>query len=200
MITLLAGAEGLIRQWLARCVPEGEILPILFTSRTVRQLRGTVLPLNASDCVEAMGVRMGWLPALWTEKEAGRILVIAQALRNGQSLTSVEMTADIGEKTALIKALPLWVPANPTEHAEILAVARRTARDAVGPEFRALALDNPYPGEQFPPQAMEALVERALAMDLPMERMSRMSDRPHADILSRLRELIYQHRSSEEHP
>lgn len=195
MIRLSADGEALLRQWLARSRAEitPPAPPSLRGARLLRRLSAEPLTLTAADSAAAAACCAGWQPQSWSPRDVLRTLSFAEALAAGQSFVQLETAADLGEREALARSLPLWQTDHPDEAALLLDFARRAARDAATSVFACLVLDNPYPLQHFPVASLAAIVEKAAACDLPL---MRLGIPPVAPVRARLCEWVFERQAA----
>lgn len=130
-------------------------------SLVVRRLGKADLRPVETERVTAPRLRAGWILDDWTVDQTARVLFLLRgpggAARLAERLEHLCTTGDLGELVAFYRGLPLY-----PEPSRYLARAQEGARTSMKPVFEAVAHNNPYPAEQFPQDAWNQLVLKAL--------------------------------------
>lgn len=197
-----SSALDLLRTWLSRQLPEeawrwlSDKAWDLRNAATDRDLYLTIslvprkvgkddLRLIDADFEAAERVRPGWRPLGWSADQAARILLLLSAKgENGAHkrwLDQLCVTADVGELITFYRGLPLY-PAQP-DYALRAMEGARTNMKAV---FEAVAHHNPYPAEQFPENAWNHMVLKALFIGSTLDPIQRLGERANPTLMRML--------------
>lgn len=174
----MAMPAGLLQAWLRRQLPgdaadwlqeqagtiagaDTDRMLFMAISLVHRRIGKEDLALSAADAAAAEEARPGWRPAGWSLDQAARVFLLLTAggspARFAERLEQLFATADVGELIAFYRGLPLY-PEQPG-YIERAAEGVRTNMKAV---FEAVALNNPYPAEQFSEHRWNQMVVKAL--------------------------------------
>jgi hypothetical protein len=149
-------------------------------SAVPRYIGKAELRLKPGDLAEAGRLRPGWTPGAWSVDEVGRtLLLLANPAGNADAfvrrLEAVFNAADVGESVALYQSLPLL------PHAErFRARASEGLRSSITSVFNAVALDNPFPAEQFEENAWNQMVLKCCFVGSPLHRVVGLDRRANA--------------------
>jgi hypothetical protein len=140
-------------------------------SAVPRYLGKAPLRPSAEALSEAEDLRVGFNPSAWRVDQAARIWLLLYLPHDGADdlvgkVESLFSTADMGELTALYAALPLLPFADRWRER-----AAEGVRSNMTNVFDAIALDNPYPAEQFDEGAWNQMALKAAFMDRPLYRI-----------------------------
>jgi hypothetical protein len=140
------------------------------------------LVLGESARAAAQAVRPGWQPRDWSLDQVGRAYVLLalpahDAESHAQTLRTLAASAELRELIALYRSLPLLPHA-----AQHRALAVEGVRSNMMAIFNAVALDNPYPAEQFEPLAWNQLVLKAVFLGSPLYRIQGLDQRANAPL------------------
>lgn len=113
----------------------------------------------------------------WQADEAGRLLLLAQlvetsAINGAELIKAAFKFGDENEKMAIIKGLCLIDP-----EAQLVDLAVATGRTNSVDLFSAIALNNPYPVQNYDDRAFHQLVLKSLFMDLDIKMMIGLKSR-----------------------
>ncbi len=139
-------------------------------------------PLTA-DATDAAAVRPGWDPSRWTVDQGARVrlLLAVPTERLLAELDRLAGASTVEELTALYLALPLLPGPD-----RFRARAAEGVRSNMLPVFQAVALDNPYPAEQFDDEAWSQLVLKAFFTSSDIDRIAGLDRR----VPERLRRML----------
>jgi hypothetical protein len=200
--------EGLLGRWLsARLEPEqarwledcaarlrngaGDRELYLAISLVSRRLGKADLELSAGDLEEAARSRPGWDPGRWSLEQAARVYLLlasdGSADDFARRLERLCSAADVGELVALYQGLPLYP--DPPRHVLRAAEGVRSNMRAV---FEAVAHRNPYPAEQFPEQAWNQMVLKALFVGSPLAPIVGLAERANPALAVMLRDYAHE--------
>lgn len=148
---------------------------LLATASRFAKRQPLALTAEEEQCVAEL--RPGWSPAGWNQLELLRVnLLLARADLHEPSFTrdyeQLFQFADEGETCALYRALPLL-----PEGERFVWRAAEACRTNMLTVFEAVALDSPYPVEQFDDTAWHQLVIKALFLDCPLYRIAGLDQR-----------------------
>lgn len=140
------------------------------------------LTTSLEDLERAASLREGFHPLYWTVDRAARVWLLLHLPHENADdfVRKTEMlfdTADMGELVALYSSLPL-LP-YPERFVRRAAEGVRTNMTDV---FDAVALDNPYPAENFDRGAWNQMVLKAAFLDRPIYRIYGLEDRANAEL------------------
>lgn len=146
-------------------------------SMASRYAKRQPLALTDEDRAQAEACVPGWSPGAWNRLELVRAeLILArpdlEQASFAEDFETLFRYADEGETCAFYRILPL-LPA-PERFVSRAAEGCRTNMLTV---FEAIALDSPYPVEQFDDTAWHQLVIKALFLDLPVYRIVGLDQR-----------------------
>jgi hypothetical protein len=167
----------LITAWLVERVPHGEWHwfqaalgeigqsdRALFTTFSMlpRRFGKADAQLTADDLAQAQALRPGWNPANWSIDQLGRSLLLLSMPQENEAKVAhwfeqLYQTSGIRELVALHQTLPLL--ANPARYKFWAAEGVRSHMTGV---FEAIALNNPYPAEEFDEAAWNDLILKAI--------------------------------------
>lgn len=148
------------------------------------------LELSPADLRAAEAVVEGWRPSDWTLDEAARIYLLLSLPAGAGSAKIIDQmyeTADVGEATALQKALPL-LPI-PELH---LPRAREAVRSNIKLVFEAMALRNPYPARNFDDTGWNQMIVKTFFIDSPLGEVWGLDYRRNALLRQMLVDLAYE--------
>ena len=151
-------------------------------SMASRHARREPLALNESELADAARAVPGWSPAAWNLLELLRSALVLARTDLDQPAFSDDFEvlfrfADQGELCALYRCL-LLLPAG-ERFVERAAEGCRTNMLTV---FEAVALDSPYPAQNFDDTAWQQLVIKALFLGLPVHRITGLDGRLTAEL------------------
>jgi hypothetical protein len=199
--------SDLLRHWLSALPAPAQV----WLDERVRQIRGGNLrlfyatysaiprhsghgdpPLKPADLAAASALRVGWQPVDWSLDQLARAYVLlvlpaADPAAYARTLATLAASAELRELIALYKSLPL-LP-HPAAHRALAVEGVRSNMQAV---FEAIALDNPYPGEQFEPLAWNQLVLKALFLGSPLNRIQGLDRRANAPLARMLGDFAHE--------
>lgn len=113
-----------------------------------------------------------WSIAPWSLDEAGRALVLLQALARTADADQGRLVADLYRRGALRERQAiLKVLAALPRPERFLTIALDAGRTSTQPIFEAIACENPYPAAYFPEPAFNQLVLKAVFTAVPLRRM-----------------------------
>jgi hypothetical protein len=140
------------------------------------------LALDPSELTAAQALRPGWQPQGWSLDQVARAYVLLalpaqDPAAYGQAVRTLAASAELRESIALYQSLPL-LP-HPAQHRSLAVEGARSNMIAV---FNAVALDNPYPAEQFEPLAWNQLVLKAVFLGSPLHRVCDLDRRASAPL------------------
>jgi hypothetical protein len=167
----------LITSWLVERVPHGDWQwfhaalgeigqsdRALFTTFSMlpRRFGKCDAQLTASDLAAAQALRPGWNPQDWSVDQLGRsLLLLTMPQTDGAKVAhwfeQLYQTSGIRELVALHQTLPLL--AHPARYRFWAAEGVRSHMTGV---FEAIALNNPYPAEEFDEAAWNDLILKAI--------------------------------------
>jgi hypothetical protein len=167
----------LITAWLVERVPHGEWQwfqtalgdigqsdRALFTTFSMlpRRFGKADAQLTAEDLAQAQALRPGWKPAHWSVDQLGRSLLLLSMPQENEAKVAhwfeqLYQTSGIRELVALHQTLPLL--AHPERYRFWAAEGVRSHMTGV---FEAIALNNPYPAEEFDEAAWNDLILKAI--------------------------------------
>jgi len=155
-------AAGWLGEQASRVPAGGDRELFLATGLVTRKLGKAPLALTADELAAAGSCRPGWNPVCWSVDEAARVYLLlaagtADAERFAQRLDRLCSAGEIGELVAFYQGLPLY----PDPPRYVLRAAEGV-RSNIRAVFEAVAHRNPYPAEQFPEQAWNQMVLKAL--------------------------------------
>ncbi|MEO1066976.1 MAG: EboA domain-containing protein [Pseudomonadota bacterium] len=153
-----------------------------------RKLGKADLILSADDLAAANDVRNGWDPSDWTVDIAARVAMLVEASEKAPDeflprFKSIDQTADLGERLALFKGLPLY--AAPENLVDCAALGLRTNIRA---EFEAIAHKNPFPAENFDDNIWNNMVLKALFIGAILDPILGLDKRANAELATILRD------------
>ena len=155
-------------------------------SSASRRVGKSDLALDEADLIAADKTRPGWTPLGLSADQAARIVLLLAAAPGTEQfakrLETLVSTADVGERTAIYKGLPLY-PDQPS----LIPVATEGLRTAMRSIFEAVAHHNPFPVEQLPQSAWNQMVLKTLFIDSalhPIAGLDRRWNKPLARMLS----------------
>lgn len=126
-------------------------------------------------------LRPGWMPAAWTQDQAGRAWLLARLPAEPATVIAVlddlAARADLGELVALYQALAIVPGAQ--------ALAGRVAegvRSNIQAVYTAIALDHPLPAEVLDDGAWNQLVLKGFFLGLPTHRIQGWEARANPDL------------------
>jgi len=133
----------------------------LAVSLVSRKVGKADLALSEADLREAASARPQWNPRDWSADQAARVFLVlaleSDPERLARALERLCNSADVSELIAFYRGLPLYPDAP-----RYLGRATEGLRTNIKGVFEAIALRNPYPGEQFPQPAWNQMVLKAL--------------------------------------
>lgn len=136
------------------------------------------LPLGATPPPD---LRPGWMPAAWTDDQAGRAWLLARLPADPTTVTAaiddLAARADLAELVALYQALAI-VPC-------AAALAGRVAegvRSNIQAVYAAIALDHPLPAEVLDDGAWNQLILKGFFLGLPTHRIQGWDARANPDL------------------
>ncbi len=140
-------------------------------SMASRYAKRQPLSLTDADLAQAEACVPGWSPRAWNLLELLRAALLLARPDLEQDSFAEEFEAlfryaDDGETCAFYRALPLLPAAE-----RFVGRAAEGCRTNMLTVFDAIALDSPYPVEQFDDTAWHQLVIKALFLDLPVYRI-----------------------------
>jgi hypothetical protein len=151
--------------WLKDCIKEPEEKIYESFSKVPAVTGRHKINFNEASLKEAARIRKGWSPAGWNADHVARIFLVLSLQsvdeeKHKKEFKNFFKVADVGELTALYLGLPLYP--FPENHITLAIEGVRSNMKAV---FEAVALDNPYPADYFPPQAWNQMVLKAAFLD-----------------------------------
>jgi hypothetical protein len=175
--TIQSNIRYLITAWLVERIPQvewqwfqtalgeiGQSDRALFTTFSMlpRRFGKQDLQLTAADLAAAQALRPGWNPAHWSIDQLGRSLLLLtmpqdDAARVAHWFEQLYQTSGLRELVALHQTLPLL--ANPERY---LFWAAEGVRSHMTGVFEAIALNNPYPAEEFDEAAWNDMILKAI--------------------------------------
>lgn len=161
-----------------------------------RRVGHALLALDEKSCAEARRVHAGWTPERWRIDHAVRTR-LALAMSDADAhhwLTNIERlftTGSVEELVALYQALP--VLPFPELLRDRAAEGVRSSMQAV---FTAVALDNPYPSEQFDQDAFNQMVLKAFFLGVDIDRIRGLELRANADLTRMLLDYARERRAA----
>ncbi len=155
-------AAGWLDEQASRVRGGGDRELFLATGLVTRRLGKAPLAPTADELAAAESCRPGWNPVRWSVDEAARVYLLLAAgtddtERFAQRLDRLCSAGEIGELVAFYQGLPLY----PDPPRYVLRAAEGV-RSNIRAVFEAVAHRNPYPAEQFPEQAWNQMVLKAL--------------------------------------
>ena len=155
------------------------------------------IALDSDERASLRALGVTWSLQTWQADELVRValLLTAAAGLSREALDDVVERCyrygDGRERQAVLRALPLL------PHPErFLTVALDAGRSTTRPVFEALACDNPYPAIHFHEIHFNPMVMKALAADLPLDRIVGLSRRVTAELLRLARTHLAERRAS----
>lgn len=152
---------------------------LLFTrfSAAPRQVGKADLNLTAAEFATAVQVRSGWQPQGWSLDQATRslLLITFPSADSEQYVNVVEKlftAADVAEQIALYQTLPLFPYPE-----KFKARAIEGLRTNITAAFNAIALNNPYPAENFDEATWNQMVLKALFVDSHLSKIQGLEQR-----------------------
>lgn len=179
-------------------VKEGCSLLVLYTAFSTAPKRlgkAALLPSNA-EIEEAQAVRPHWQPGQWTVDQAARCMLLlsfdpSDADRYRLMVEKLFSTAAARELVALYTALPLL------PHQECYRMrAAEGVRSNMLDVFHAVALNNPYPCEQFDEAAWNQMVLKVAFTGSPMHAIVGLKKRTNAALARMLLDLAHERHSA----
>lgn len=163
----------------------------LAISLVSRRLGRADLELKPEELAEAARSRPGWDPGRWSLEQAARVYLLLSSDGDpddfARRLERLCGAADIGELVALYQGLPLYP--DPPRHLLRAAEGVRSNMRAV---FEAVAHRNPYPAEQFPEQAWNQMVLKALFVGSPLAPIVGLAERANPALAAMLRDYAHE--------
>jgi hypothetical protein len=161
-------------------------------SAAPRQLGHGELRLEPTELASAQALRPGWQPTRWRLDELARAYLLLNLPTDdpevfSRTLETLAASAELRELIALYKSLPL-LP-HSAAHRPLAVEGVRSNIQAV---FEAVALDNPYPAEQFEPLAWNQLVLKALFLGCPLHRIYGLEQRANAALARMLSDFAHE--------
>jgi hypothetical protein len=140
-------------------------------SQLPRRFATGPVELAPEEVAQATAARPGWQPHYWSLDELGRARVMLALYAQGDSAAATQiealfLDADLAEQVALYKALCLL-----PQPERWVARAAEGIRSNMKAVFEAVALDNPFPAEQFSEAQWNQLVLKCLFVDSPLLRV-----------------------------
>lgn len=161
-------------------------------SSITRRLGKQDLNLTPDMLADAEAVCAGWRPQNWSVDQAARsflLLVVPSENKEEyqRSLFPLFDNADVNELIALNQSLPLL------PHPELhLGHAINGIRSNITGVFNAVALNNPYPAQQFDELAWNQLVLKSLFIDSPLHQIQGLDQRANAKLARMLSDYAHE--------
>jgi hypothetical protein len=138
----------------------------------------------------------GFNPGGWSIDEAVRVLFVLSSYSGddaafARTLDQFIATAEIGEKVALLKGLPLY-PAGE----RLLPIASEAIRSAIQPVYEAVAHSNTYPARHFTEAMWNQMVVKALFIGSRLDPIHGLDERRNADLARILIDYAHERRAA----
>lgn len=159
-------------------------------AKVPRKVKKVPLKIEREEILKAQAARSNWHPENLDSEQAARILLLLSFPYNepeglGRMVEKLLGSADLNEQLAIYSALPLFP--NPEK---FLQVAHNGTRFNATSVFDAIALDNPYPSENFSEDAYNRLVLKAVFMERPFMRIVGIPERANPALAELLLDLV----------
>lgn len=155
-------------------------------------------PLNCDEAELGAANRLvpGFNPGGWGVDEAARVLFVLSSYSGddaafARKLDQFIATAEIGEKVAILKGLPLY-PAGE----QLLPLASEAIRSAIQPVYEAVAHNNPYPAHHFTEAMWNQMVVKALFIGSRLDPIHGLDERRNADLARILIDYAHERRAA----
>lgn len=136
-------------------------------------------------------LRQGWNPSNWSADELARaILLITWAESEPKFVSGLKLyfsTASLEEINSVLKTLPLLPQAEKFKQEAALGV-----RSNMKTVFESIALDNPFPAEQFNLDAWNQMVLKALFIGSPLYRIYGLDERANTKLSVMFRDFAHE--------
>jgi hypothetical protein len=155
------------------------------------------LALDVEERASLRSIGVTWPLDAWRSDELIRVAMLlgaAARLTRPPLEDLVERCywhGDGRERQAVLRALPLL-----PDPERFLTLALDAARSTTRPVFEAVACDNPYPARHFHEVHFNPLVMKALAADLPLDRIVGLGARVTAELMRLARAHVAERRAS----
>jgi hypothetical protein len=176
---------------------DGQALFLAF-SLIPRKIGKADAALTGEELEQAQQVRPSWSPAGWSVDQLARASVllhfpcsIGRERDYAAAIDALFSTADVREQIALLRAIHL-LPAQ-SFHKER---ALEAVRSNVTPVLEAIALDNPFPCEQFSVHEWNRMVLKALFLELAIEKIQGLDARRNHELARMAADLAQERRSA----
>ncbi len=165
-------------------------------SAAPRKIGKSALMLDDGELEEAAAVRPLWKPDQWSADQAARCLLLlardrADADSEVAMIEKLFSTADARELVALYQALPLLAYQD-----RYRARAAEGLRSNMVNVFHAIALNNPYPFEQFDELTWNRGVLKVAFIGSPMRDIIGLEHRANPALARMLRDLVHERRAA----
>ena len=181
-----AGLDWLAgRRAATRAQPDARALTIAL-GLAPRKVGKALLDLSPDDLAAAERARPGWRPGGMSADQAARLLLLLEASAANDFpalLKTVLTTSDLAEQIAVYRGLPLY-----PDPAALVPLATEGLRSSVRGVFEAVAHDNPFPAENFPDEAWNQMVLKALYIESTLDPISGLDQRWNAELARMLRD------------
>jgi hypothetical protein len=179
------------KQNLVRSSETGKDLYLPF-SAAPRYVGKSTLSLTPDELEQASQLCKGFNPTNWTTDQLARtILLLSLPHDNADNYSKTILklfgTADMGELVALYAALPLL------PHPEkFVAQATEGIRTNMGNVYEAIALNNPYPFENFTEAAWNQLVLKTIFTGKSLHKIYGLDERSNPDLARMLSDYAHE--------
>lgn len=179
------------KQQLVRTSGTGKEVYLPFCS-ALRYAGKAPLQLTADDLAQANQLRNGLNPSSWTTDQLARTILLlslphTDADHYSRIVLKLFSTADMGELVALYAALPLL------PHPEkFIHQATEGVRTNMGTVYEAIALDNPYPAENFTEAAWNQLVLKTIFTGKSLNRVYGLDERSNPELARMLHDYAHE--------
>lgn len=147
------------------------------------------------DATPPEGLRPGWMPAAWTQDQAGRAWLLARLPAEPATVVAVlddlAARADLAELVALYQALAI-VPCA----ADLAGRVAEGVRSNIQAVYAAIALDHPLPAEVLDQGAWNQLVLKGFFLGLPTHRIQGWDARANPDLARMLWQYAHERRAA----
>lgn len=163
---------------------------ILAFSRVPRKINRIDLRIGPEEIHRAQAIKKNWHPENLDSEQAARILLLLSFASEepkefSGTVEKLLETADLNEQIAIYAALPLFH--YPEKFLQIAYAGTRSNATSV---FDTIALDNPYPYENFSEEAYNRLVLKAAFMERPFWKIVGIPDRANPVLAELLLDLV----------
>ncbi|WP_162425935.1 EboA domain-containing protein [Pontibacter pudoricolor] len=161
-------------------------------SAAPRYVGKSTLSLTQKELEQANQLRKGFTPRHWTTDQLARtILLLSLPHENADNYSKTILklfgTADMGELVALYAALPLL------PHPEkFVAQATEGIRTNMGNVYEAIALNNPYPSENFTEAAWNQMVLKTIFTGKSLQKIYGLDERTNSDLARMLSDYAHE--------